>query len=187
MKELDDMLRVGVISSTHGIKGEVKVFPTTDDPKRFAKLKKVYMDYCKKGIKGNSSSRCIELEVGSVKYFKQFVILKFKGIDNINDVEQYKGMDLYVTSEDAVPLGENEYYITDLIGLKVIDEEQTEIGTLEDVLQTGANDVYVIKANEKFGNNELLFPAIKECILNIDLTKRVMTVHIMEGLLELSL
>lgn len=185
MNEFDNMLRVGVISSTHGIKGEVKVFPTTDDPKRFSKLKKVYLEYSKKGIRGKQESQCIELEVAGARYFKQFVIVKFKGIDDINDVEEYKGMDLYVTREDAVPLAENENYICDLIGLKVISDKGEEIGELADVLQTGANDVYIIKANEKFGNKELLFPAIKECVLDVDLEKQEVLVHVMEGLLEL--
>ena len=185
MNKFDDMLRVGVISSTHGIKGEVKIFPTTDDTKRFSKLKKVYMDYCKKGIKGNRDSQCIELEVSSVKYFKQYAIVKFKGIDNINDIEQYKGIDLYVTREDAIPLEKDEYFITDLIGLKVVSDEGDEIGVLEDVLQTGANDVYVVKANEKYRNKELLMPAIKDCVKNVDINNNTLTVHIMEGLLEL--
>lgn len=185
MNEFDNMLRVGVIASTHGVKGEVKVYPTTDEPKRFSELKKVYMDYCKKSIKGSETSKCIQLEISGVKYFKQFVIVKFKGINDINDVEEYKGMDLYITREDAIPLEDGEFYITDLIGLMVIDEEEAEVGIVKDVLQTGANDVYVVEANEKYGNKELMFPAIKDCILNIDLEKRNMTVHIMEGLLEL--
>lgn len=185
MNKFDNMLRVGVISSTHGIKGEVKVFPTTDDPRRFDKLKKVYMDYSKKGIKGKLNSECIELEVAGVRYFKQFVIVKFKGIDDINDVEEYKGMDLYVTREDAVPLEENENYICDLIGLKVVSDKGEVIGEVSDILQTGANDVYLVKSNEAFGNKELLFPAIKQCILDVDLEKKEVLVHIMEGLLDL--
>lgn len=182
---IDKMLRVGVISSTHGIKGEVKVYPTTDEPKRFGTLKKVYLDYCKQGIKGIKERKCIMLEISNVRYFKQFVILKFKGIDDINDVEAYKGMDLYVTREDALPLEDGEYYICDLIGLQVIDDTGREVGVLTDVLQTGANDVYVVQANAEFGSKELLFPVIDECILDVDMDKREVKVHIMEGLLEL--
>lgn len=182
---IDDMLRVGVISSTHGIKGEVKVYPTTDEPKRFSELKKVYLDYCKQGIKGVKERKCIELEISNARYFKQFVILKFKGIDNINDVEEYKGMDIYVTREDALPLEEGEYYICDLIGLKVMDDTDKEVGILKDVLQTGANDVYVVQANDNFGSKELLLPVIDECILDVNLDKKEVKVHIMEGLLEL--
>lgn len=185
MYNIDDMLRVGVISSTHGIRGEVKVYPTTDEPKRFSKLKKVYLDYCKQGLKGIKERKSIELEICSVRYFKQFVILKFKDIDNINDVEEYKGMDLYVTREDALPLEDGEFYICDLIGMKVKDDEGKDVGVLKDVLQTGANDVYIVDGNEDFGLKELLFPVIDECILDVDLEKKEIKVHIMEGLLDL--
>lgn len=185
MEISNDMLRVGVISSTHGIKGEVKVFPTTEDSKRFSNLKKVYMDYSVKGIRGVIKKECIELEISGVKYFKQFVILKFKDIDNINDVEKYKGMDLYVTREDAIPLEEGEYYIADLIGLSVIDEDDRTIGEVKDVLQTGANDVYIVKGNEDYGNKEIMLPAIRECVLDIDLEEGKMRIHLMEGLLDL--
>lgn len=185
MEISNDMLRVGVISSTHGIKGEVKVFPTTDDVKRFDCLKKIFLNYESKGMRGGIKRECIELEISSVKYFKQFVILKFKGIDNINDVEQYKGMELYVKREDAIPLEEGEYYIADLIGLTVINDEDAEIGQITDVLQTGANDVYIVKGNEAFNNKEILLPAIRQCVLFVDIEKRMMKVHLMEGLLDL--
>lgn len=181
----DDMLRVGVIASTHGIRGEVKVYPTTDDVKRFDYLKRVFLDYQYKGLKNNQKRECIELEVSGVKYFKQFVIVKFKGINDINDIEKYKGMDLYVSREDALPLEDNEYYISDLIGLDVINEEKEKIGTLKDVLQTGANDVYIIKGNEKVNNKEIMLPVIDECVLDVDLEKKFVEVHLLEGLLEL--
>ena len=99
---MEQFLQVGVISSTHGIRGEVKVFPTTDDPARFKKLKKVLLDTGKERL---------ELEVQSVKFFKQFVILKFRDIDNINDIEKYKGRSLLVPREDAVKLEKDEYFI----------------------------------------------------------------------------
>ena len=92
------MLRVGVIANTHGIRGEVKVFPTTDDVTRFNKLKQIFID---------TGKELMELEISAVKYFKNLVILKFKGIDNINDIEKYKGKDLLITRENAVPLEEN--------------------------------------------------------------------------------
>ena len=170
---MEDMLQVGVITQTHGIRGEVKVFPTTDDAARFKKLKKVTLD--------NGKERR-ELEIASVKFFKNLVILKFKGIDNINDVEKYKKAPLYVTREDAVPLGENEYFIADLIGLKVISDEGDALGILDDVLQTGANDVYVVKTT---AGKEILLPAIKDCILNVDLERGEMLVHVLDGLLDL--
>ena len=167
---MEDMLQVGVITQTHGIKGEVKVFPTTDDAQRFKKLKKVTLD--------NGRERR-ELEITSVKFFKNLVILKFKGIDDINDVEKYKKASLFVSREDAVPLEENEYFIADLIGLKVISDEGEELGTLDDVLQTGANDVYVVK-NDK--GEEILVPAIKDCVKNVDIKGGEITLHLLPGL-----
>lgn len=180
---MEDMLRVGVISSTHGIKGEVKVFPTTDDVKRYNNLKKVFINVNQnKTVKNQIEIK--QLEITGVKYFKQFVIVKFKGIDNINDIEKYKGLDLYVLREDAVKLQKDEYFITDLIGLKVIDEDNNLVGKLEDVLQTGANDVYVIKASDGYNQKEILLPAIKECILEVNIDEEYIKVHLMEGLLD---
>ena len=168
-----EFLRVGTISSTHGIRGEVKVFPTTDDVNRFKKLKHCFLDTGKERI---------PLEVESVKFFKQFAILKFKDYDNINDVEKYKGKDLLVDRANAVKLQKDEYFIADLIGLKVVTDEGNDFGTLKDVLQTGANDVYVIDGTD---GKEYLFPVIRECVLDISLEKGIVTVHIMPGLLDL--
>ena len=136
---MEDLLRVGVIANTHGIRGEVKVFPTTDEKERFKDLKKVILDMGKEQK---------VLEIQSVRFFKNLVILKFKGIDNINDIEMYKGKDLLVTREDAVPLEEGEYFIADLLDLDVYSDEDEKIGVLYDVMQTGANDVYVVKTEE---------------------------------------
>ena len=169
---MEDLLRVGVIANTHGIRGEVKVFPTTDEKERFKDLKKVILDMGKEQK---------VLEIQSVRFFKNLVILKFKGIDNINDIEMYKGKDLLVTREDAVPLEEGEYFIADLLDLDVYSDEDEKIGVLYDVMQTGANDVYVVKTEE---GKEILLPAIDECILDIDLEESRMTVNIMEGLLD---
>ena len=169
---MDNYLRVGVISSTHGIAGEVKVFPTTDDNNRFKKLKQVFLD---------TGKEYLELEVERVRFFKQMVIVKFKGINNINDIEKYKGKDLLVTRENAVPLEEDEYFIYDIMGAQVVDEEGKEIGTLVEVLATGANDVYVVKTPQ---GKEILMPVIDECILDIDFDNKVVTAHIMPGLLD---
>ena len=169
---MEDRFQVGVITSTHGIKGEVKVFPTTDNVKRFKKNMEIILDTGKENI---------QLTVESVKFFKQFVILKFEGIDTLNDVEVYKGASLFVERKNAVKLQKDEYFIADLIDLKVVDENEKELGTLVDVMKTGANDVYIVKNEE---GKELLFPAIKECILNIDFKTKIMTVHVMDGLLD---
>ena len=170
---MEQLLRVGVITSPHGIRGEVKVFPTTDDPKRFKKLKKVILDTGKERL---------PLDVESVKFFKNMVILKFKGYDNINDVETYRQKDLLITREQAVKLEPDEYFITDLIGLQVEDEDGNAIGTMKDVLETGANDVYVVEMNN---GKELLLPAIKDCILQVDIEGGKMTVHVLDGLMDL--
>ncbi len=169
---MEELLQVGVISSTHGIKGEVKVFPTTDDPNRYKKLKEVILDTGKEQI---------VLKIEGIKFFKKFVILKFIDIDDINQIEKYKGNGLFVTRENAVPLKDNEYFIADLIGLTILDEESKEYGILRDVLQTGANDVYVIDINT---GGEVLVPAIKECILDVNLLEKTMRIHLLEGLLD---
>lgn len=169
---MEQLLQVGVISSTHGVRGEVKVFPTTDDANRFKKLKKVILD---------TGMEKKELEIQGVKFFKQFVILKFKGIDNINDIEKYKGKSLYVTRENAVKLRKDEYFIADLIDMQVVLEDGTLLGILTDVMKTGANDVYCVES-EKYG--EVLLPAIGECILDVDVEGRKMTVHLMPGLID---
>jgi len=169
---MENMLRVGVITSTHGVRGEVKVFPTTDDAKRFKKLKTVILDTGK----GQTT-----LEIEQVKFFKNMVILKFKGYDNINDVETWQ-KDLLITREQAVTLQPDEYFITDLIGLLVKDDTGAEVGTVKDVLETGANDVYVVALPN---GKELLLPAIKDCILNVDIEAGEMTVHILDGLMDL--
>ena len=167
------MLRVGVITSAHGIKGEVKVFPTTDDAKRFKELKKVILD---------TGKEYIPMEIEHVKFFKNMVILKFRGYDNINEIEKYKSRDLLITRDQAVDLAPDEYFITDLIGLAVVSDQGVELGTLKDVLETGANDVYVVAMKD---GKELMLPAIGDCILNVDLEQGRMEVHVLEGLMDL--
>lgn len=167
---MEKLLQVGVISSTHGVRGEVKVFPTTDDVKRFKKLKNVILD---------TGREHLPLEVESVKFFKQFAILKFKGIDNINDIEKYKGKSLLVDRQNAVKLRKDEYFIADMIGMEVFTEDGELFGKLKDVLETGANDVYIIDSSK---HGEVLVPAIKQCILDVDIEDRKMVIHLMEGL-----
>ena len=170
---MEYLLQVGIITSTHGVRGEVKVYPTTDDPRRFRRLKEVVLDTGKEKM---------NLEIEGVKFFKQFVILKFKGLDNINDIEKYRQKSLYVTRKNAVRLQRDEYFIADLIGLKVQDEDGKELGTVKDVIETGANDVYEVEMTD---GKSLLLPAIKQCILNVDVENGTMQVHVLEGLLDL--
>ena len=169
---MESRFQVGVISSTHGVRGEVKVFPTTDDVKRFKKLKEVILDTGKEDI---------ILTIEGVKFFKQFAILKFKDYNNINDIEKYKGKSLYVERANAVRLQKDEYFIADLMGCKVVDEDEKLLGVLKDVLETGANDVYIVTSPE---GKELLFPAIKECVLKVDVENELIQVRVMPGLLD---
>lgn len=170
---MENMLRVGVITSPHGVRGEVKVFPTTDDMNRFKKLKTVILDTGKEQK---------TLTIEQVKFFKNMAILKFKGFDNINDVEMWRQKDLLITRDQAVKLNPDENFIVDLIGLQVVTDEGETLGVMQDVLQTGANDVYVVKMES---GKEVLLPAIKDCILQVDLEKGEMLVHVLDGLLDL--
>lgn len=169
---MDDYLRVGVISSTHGLKGEVKVFPTTDDLERFRSLKHCVLD---------TGKEYLELEVEGVKFFKKFAILKFQGIDQIEQAEKYKGKDLLVTREHAVELKEGEFFIADLLGFEVAEEDGTLVGKLTNVLQTGANDVFEVTTPE---GKELLLPYIEDCVKKIDEEQKKITVYLMPGLVD---
>ena len=168
---MDNYLRVGVITTTHGIKGEVKVFPTTDDPNRFEVLEHVILD---------TGKEYLNLKIEGVKYFKNLVILKFKDINNINDIEKFKGKDLLVPRENAIELGEDEYFIYDLIDSEVFTEDGEKLGVLTEVLTTAANDVYLVKTKD---NKEILLPSIKECVLEVDTTNKKIIVHLMDGLI----
>ena len=170
---MEETLRVGVIASTHGIRGEVKVFPTTDDAKRFEKLKEVLLD---------TGKELKTMEIQQVRFFKNMVIVKFKGYDTINDIEIYKGKDLLVTREHAVELGPDENFIVDLIGLSVETDEGELLGELTDVLITGANDVYEVTRTD---GKKVLLPAIKDCVLDVDLEAGKVLVHVLEGILDL--
>ena len=169
---MEEILQVGVITSTHGLRGEVKVFPTTDDAARFRRLKEVILD---------TGEGKMLLEIQGVKFFKKFVILKLKGIDSIDEAEKDRRKSLFVTRKNAVPLRRDEYFVADLVGLRVIDDMDQELGVLTEVLQTGANDVYVVKMKD---GREALIPAIKQCILNVDVEGGLIRVHILEGLLD---
>ena len=168
---MEDRFRIGVITATHGLKGEVKVFPTTDDPDRFADLTDVIL-----AAKDGEH----HLSVAAARRFRQYMIVRFHEFTDISQIEPYVRCELYVTRENAVELGENEYYIADLIGLAVKDEQERRLGTITDVLQTGANDVYVITGEEQ----EILLPAIRQCVLKVDLAEGVMHVHLLKGLSE---
>ena len=170
---METRFQVGVITSPHGVIGEVNVFPTTDDPKRFRRLKEVIL------VQGKNEKT---VEIESVKFFKNMVILKLSGYDDRDAVEKLRQCSLFVPREKAVRLKEDEYFIADLMGLKVLDgdAEDAELGTLEDVMETGANDVYVIRLLD---GRELLLPAIKQCILEVNVEEGFVRVHVLDGLL----
>lgn len=169
---MEDRFQVGVLTSPHGVRGEIKVYPTTDDPRRFKRLKEVILDTGKE-------SRILEVE--GVKFSKQMVIMKFKGFDTPEDIAKYRQCSIYVTRENAVRLGRDEYFIADLMGLKVHNEDDEEIGILREVLETGANDVYIIDLHD---GRELLLPAIKDCVLDVDVEGGQIKIHILDGLLD---
>ena len=170
--ETEDLFQIGIITGTHGLKGEVKVFPTTDDKERFLDLDTVLID---------TGKELIEKKVQYCKFFKQFVFVKFEGLDDINDVEKYKRCPLKVTRENAVPLEEDEYYVADLLGLTIVDESGVTIGELVDVIETGANDVYEVKTSD---GGHVLLPAIKDCILDVDMDEKIILVHMLKGLVD---
>lgn len=169
---MEDLLKVGVITSTHGIRGEVKVFPTTDDIQRFTYLKECVID---------TGKQQIPVEVEGCKFFKNQAILKFKEFQSIDEVEKYKGAGLWVTREHAVPLEEGEFYIADIIDADVYEENGEYLGRLTEVMETGANDVYVVKLES---GKELLIPAIPQCILDVDTEQPRVTVRLMKGMLD---
>ena len=169
---MENIFKIGTITSTHGIKGEVKVFPTTDDVTRFKKLKEVIL---------KNDKESLSLHIEGVKFFKQFVILKFKEYSDINDIERFRGYDLFVERKDAIELNDDEYYKADLINLKVIFDNYDSEGILFDIIETGANDVYVVKTDD---GKEILVPAIKLCIKEVDLDKNTMCIHLMDGMVE---
>ena len=172
-EQIDDMLRIGVVTKPHGLRGEVKVYPTTSDPERFRDCDEVYLV---------TKTELLTLHVEGVKYFKNQVILKFREYDRVEDVELFHSCDLMVTRENAIPLGEGEYFLYDVPGCTVYDEEGAVIGEVTDVMETGANPVFVIRTTEK---KEVLFPVIDECILSVDIDGKKVVAHVMEGLMDL--
>ncbi len=170
---MTDRFQVGVIASTHGLQGEVNVFPTTEDPSRFKKLKQVIL-HTQRGEE-------LLLDVVSARFFKKFVIVKFKQFNNINEVEKFRGCELTIDRKDAIKLQPGEYYCADLIGLSIVDEDGSELGTLTEILQTGANDVY--EMTRKDSGEKVYIPAIRDCIKEIDPEGGRIVIHVMDGLL----
>lgn len=169
---MEDHFRIGVITRPHGVLGEMKVYPVTDDIKRFKGMKEILMGP-PEGQKGDLST----VKVEGVRFQKNMVLLKLSGIESPEEARKLSQYQLYVKREDAIPLSDGEYYVSDLLGLSVLSEKGEKLGILKDVLKTAANDVYVVK-----GEREILVPAVKEYVLSIDLPKGEMTVLFVEGM-----
>ena len=168
---MEQYFEIEKITGTHGIRGTMRVFPTTEDPSRFERLKEIIVE-----IRGKRET----FHIQKVAFHKQFVLLTVKEITDINVAELYKNGRILIPDAMAIPLGEDEYYNRDLYGLKVVTEEGEELGEITEIFPTGSNDVYVVKKDGK--GKELLLPAIKDCIKNVDLENGVMTVKLLEGL-----
>jgi len=159
--------QVGKIINVHGLKGDLKVYPTTEDINRFELLDKVYIDE-------------IEYEVENVRYHKGNVLLKVSGIDDINEAEKLKNKSVMIPEDMALELDENEYYIRDLYDMEVYDEDGEKIGILTEIYFTKSNDVYEVTMKD---GKKILLPNIDECIKEVDVEAKKMTVKIMEGLI----
>ncbi len=166
-----DYFTVGKIVNTHGIKGEVKIYPHTDDITEITEQPCLFVEY-----KGELK----EYTVLSVREHKGMVLAKLEGIDDMTAAERLKGCAVRITRDMAKPCGEDEYFIKDLYGMEVVTEDGKILGELYDILFTGANDVYIVRT----GGKDILIPAIKQCILNVDITAKKMTVKLLEGLME---
>lgn len=171
---MENYFEIGKIAGTHGIKGTLRVFPTTDDPTRFGLLKEVIVEH------KNEKKVC---KVSRVAYHKNFVLLTLEEYNDINDAEKLKGDRILITEDKALPLGKDEYYTRDLYDIDVYTDEDEYLGKIADVYTTGANDVYSV-VGEATGGKELLIPAIKQCILSVDIENGKMIVKLLEGLRE---
>lgn len=168
------LYNVGKIVNTQGIKGEVRVISRTDFPdKRYKKGSKLLLE--------QEGKKSIELTVASHRKHKTFDILSFENHQSINDVEKYRDGILKVTEDQLGELPENEYYLHQIIGLTVQDEEGSTIGKVTEVLSPGANDVWVIQRSKQ---KDLLIPYIEDVVLKVDLEQQLVTIHVMEGLLD---
>ena len=165
-------LPAGRITTTHGIKGEVKVYPEVDDPDRFSLFKEVYL---------RSGSKLVPVEIENVKFFKKTVILKFKGIDDINDAVKYRDYEVMARREDIAELSEDQYFDADILGLLVQDSSGSELGSVSQVLHGSGNDVYVIKNGT---GKEIMIPAVKRFVTSVDIEKGRMTVNPLPGMLS---
>lgn len=173
---MEQYFRIGVITSAHGIRGGVKVYPVTENPARFRDLQEVLFS------QPQSDTVAGTYKLRRVAFQNPMVLLEFEGIDTRNQAELLKGQQLWVSRAQAIPLSENEYYLADVLGMEVRDENGELLGQVADILETGSNEVFQV---EQPGMKPLLIPSIPECILTMDLQNKKMTVHLLPGLREL--
>lgn len=169
---MKDKIRVGQIVNTQGLRGEVRIYPLTDRKERFEELDCLYLE----------DETNMELEIEKVRYKNKLVILKFKDLDSINDVEKLKNKYIAIDKEKIKELPEDTYYIFDLVGLEVIEEDNTYIGKLIDVIQNPTQDLYVVQHEDS--KKKIFIPAVKEFIKEIDIDKNIIKVKLIEGMME---
>lgn len=167
-----EKIKIAKVINTHGIRGEVKAIPLSDFPERYSLLKSVFIEW------GASYREC---RVESVRWHKKQLLIKLEGIDNPDQAELLKNKYLTINVEETVPLPEDSFYLFEIIGLDVVNVHGNTMGTIKDVLQTGANDVYVVQRDN---GKELLIPALKKVVRQVDLENRTMVVEIPPGLVD---
>lgn len=168
---MEEYFKIGQIVNTNGLKGVLKIKPFTDNIKKFEELKTIYID---------KNGKLIEFEIEKVRYNKQMVMLKFKGINSIEDAEQYRNLYVAIKRNQEEELKENSYYIVDLLKCEVFTDEGKFLGKMVDVFPTGSNDVYVVKNDE---GKEILLPAISDVIKIVDIKNKKITVKLLKGLI----
>lgn len=167
---MEEYFEIGQIVNTSGLKGILKIKPFTDDIKKFSNLKTIYI---------KTKSGLTEFKIEQVRYVKNMVMLKLAGIDTVEEAEKYRNLYIKILRDQEEELEEGSYYVVDILGCKVNTDANKELGKIVDVFQTGSNDVYVVKDEQ---GKQILLPAIKEVIKNVDVKNKIITVHLLEGL-----
>lgn len=167
---MEEYFEIGQIVNTSGLKGILKIKPFTDDIKKFSNLKTIYI---------KTKSGLTEFKIEQVRYVKNMVMLKVAGIDTVEEAEKYRNLYIKILRDQEEELEEGSYYVVDILGCKVNTDANQELGKIVDVFQTGSNDVYVVKDEQ---GKQILLPAIKEVIKNVDVKNKIITVHLLEGL-----
>ena len=167
---MEEYFEIGQIVNTSGLKGILKIKPFTDDIKKFSNLKTIYI---------TTKSGLTEFKIEQVRYVKNMVMLKLAGIDTVEEAEKYRNLYIKILRDQEEELEEGSYYVVDILGCKVNTDANQELGKIVDVFQTGSNDVYVVKDEQ---GKQILLPAIKEVIKNVDVKNKIITVHLLEGL-----